>query len=71
MNVKQLIEMLEGYPEDLIVIVKGDDEAGAWADEIHLAIVEGVPRHGYVGDPFPDMSDEDRHAQKEFLAIYY
>lgn len=68
MNVKELKEMLEKYPDDMEVLTsRCSDYEVVEKDE--WSVVEAVPQSGYVMRGHSTMSNENKLKMKKYLFL--
>jgi len=68
MNVKELKEMLDKYPDDMEVIHEMySDYMDISVDD--WAVIKAVMKNGYVMRNHPTMSDENKAKEKEYLRL--
>lgn len=66
MNVRQLREMLEQYPDDMEVIM---DFYSDYAIFERCDVIKGVPKQGYIMRSHMTMSEENKSKEKEYLLL--
>ena len=68
MNVLQLKEMLERYPDDM-EIVNGRYSDCQIIQESEFSVIKGVGKDYWVMRAHPTMSDENKEKEKEYLYL--
>lgn len=69
MNVKDLKNMLENYPDDMEVL-NGRYSDYDLVEEDQWSVVKAVPKDGYVMRSHPTMSEENKVNEKEYLYLW-